>query len=128
MTEETGRSEGLLDSLRNLARTFLAIVQTRIEIFASEIDEERARLARIALLAVIAAFCLGLAVVLLVFFLVVLFWDTDRLLAIGALCGVFAAAGIAACLMLRSAITQRPKFLSATLAELRKDRTRLEGP
>jgi uncharacterized membrane protein YqjE len=128
MTEETGRSEGLLESLRNLARTSLAIVQTRIEIFASEIDEERTRLARIALLAAAAAFCLGLAVILLVFFLVVLFWDSDRLLAIGALAGVFAVGGIAACLGLRAAISKRPKFLSATLAELRKDGTRLEGP
>ena len=128
MIEETGRSEGLLESLRNLARTFVAIVQTRIEIFASEIDEERTRLARIALLAAAAAFCLGLAVILLVFFLVVLFWDSDRLLAIGVLAGVFAVGGIAACLGLRAAISKRPKFLSATLAELRKDGTRLEGP
>ena len=127
MTEEAGRSEGLLDSLRNLARTFIAIVQTRIEIFASEIDEERTRLARIAVLAAVAALCIALAVVLLVFFLVVLFWDTNRLLAIGVLAGVFAIGGIAACLGLRAAISQRPKFLSATLAELRKDRTRLEG-
>jgi uncharacterized membrane protein YqjE len=128
MTEETGHSEGLLDSLRNLARTFLAIVQTRIEIFASEMDEERTRLAQIVLLAAFAAFCLGLAVILLVFFLVVLFWDSDRLLAIGVLAGVFAIGGIAACLGLRAAISKRPKFLSATLAELRKDGTRLEGP
>ena len=127
MTEEVGRSEGLLESLRNLARTFLAIVQTRIEIFASEIDEERARLARIAVLAAIAALCIALAVVLAVFFLVVLFWDTDRLLAIGVLAGAFAVGGIVACLGLRAAISQRPKFLSATLAELRKDRTKLEG-
>ena len=127
MTEESGRSEGLLESLRNLARTFLAIVQTRIEIFASEIDEERTRLARIAVLAAVAALCIALAVILLVFFLVVLFWDTNRLLAIGVLAGVFAIGGIAACLGLRAAISQRPKFLSATLAELRKDRTKLEG-
>ncbi len=127
MSEEAGRSEGLLDSLRNLARTFLAIVQTRIEIFASEIDEERARLARIAVLAAVAALCIALAVVLLVFFLVVLFWDTNRLLAIGALAGVFAVGAVAACLGLRAAVSQRPKFLSTTLAELRKDRARLEG-
>jgi len=127
MTEEPGHSEGLLDSLRNLASTFLAIVQTRIEIFASELDEERTRLAQITLLAAVAAFCLGLAVILLVFFLVVLFWESDRLLAIGVLAGVFAAGGIAACLGLRAAISKRPKFLSATLAELRKDGTRLEG-
>jgi uncharacterized membrane protein YqjE len=127
MAEEAGRSEGLLDSLRNLARTFLAVVQTRIEIFASEIDEERTRLARIAVLAAAAGLCIALAVILLVFFLVVLFWDTDRLLAIGVLAGVFAVGGIAACLGLRAAVSQRPKFLSATLAELRKDRTKLEG-
>src|SRR5438445_5315417 len=112
MTEEAGRSEGLLDSLRNLARTFIAIVQTRIEIFASEIDEERTRLARIAVLAAVAALCIALAVVLLVFFLVVLFWDTKRLLAIGVLAGVFAIGGIAACLGLRAAISQRFFFSS----------------
>ena len=127
MSEETGHSEGLLDSLRNLASTFLAIVQTRIEIFASEIDEERTRLAQITLLAAVAAFCLGLAVILLVFFLVVLFWESDRLLAIGVLASAFAVAGIAAGLGLRAAISKRPKFLSATLAELRKDRTKLGG-
>jgi len=127
MTEETGRAEGLFESLKNLAKTFLAVVQTRIEIFASEIDEERARLARIAVLAAVAALCVALAVVLAVFFLVVLFWDTNRLLAIGVLAGVFAVGGIVACLGLRAAISQRSKFLSATLAELRKDRTKLEG-
>jgi uncharacterized membrane protein YqjE len=127
MAEESGRAESLLESLRNLARTFLAIVQTRLEIFASEIDEQRALLARIAVLSAIAAFCLGLAVILLVLFAVVLFWDTNRLLAIGVLAGVFAVGGIAACVMLRAAIARRPKLLAATLAELRKDRTKLEG-
>jgi uncharacterized membrane protein YqjE len=128
MSEDPGRAEGLFESLRKLARTSLAIVQTRIEIFASEIDEERARLARIAVLAAIAALCVALVVILAVFFLVVLFWDTNRLLAIGVLAGVFAVGGITACLGLRAAISQRPKFLSATLAELRKDREKLEGP
>ena len=126
MAEEAGRPEGLLESLRSLARTLLAVVQTRIEIFASDIDEQRTRLARIVALAAIAGFCLGIAAILLVFFLLVLFWDTHRLLATGVLAGVFAAGGIAAGLMLRAAIARRPRFLSATLAELRKDETRLE--
>src|SRR3982074_3020867 len=114
MAEEAGRAEGLLESLRNLARTFLAVVQTRIEIFASEIDEERTRLARIAVLAAVAALCIALAVILLVFYLVVLFWDTDRLLAIGVLAGVFAVGGIAACLGLRAAASQAPKVVAGT--------------
>jgi uncharacterized membrane protein YqjE len=126
MPDDAGQAEGLLESIRNLAKTFVALVQTRIEIFASEIDEERARLAKIAVLAVIAAFCIGLAVVLLVLFVVVVFWDSNRLLAIGVIAGVLGAGGLAALLALRSAVRQRPKFLSATLAELRKDEKELD--
>ena len=128
MSEETGHTESLLGSLCDLAKTFVALVQTRIEIFANDIDEERARLARVVALAVVAAFCLGLAVVLLVLFVVVIFWDTNRLLAIGVIAGVFALGALAALVALRSAVRERPKFLSATLAELHKDGKELERP
>ncbi|HEY7674788.1 MAG TPA: phage holin family protein [Burkholderiales bacterium] len=127
MAEKSGHAEGLLDSLRGLATTFVAVLQTRLEIFASELDEQRALLAKIALLAAVAGFCLGLAVILLVLFVVVWFWDTNRLLAIGVLAGLFAAGGVVSLLMLRAAVRQRPKLLSATLAELSKDRAKLEG-
>jgi uncharacterized membrane protein YqjE len=127
MAEETGHATGLLESLRNLGKTFLAVLQTRLEIFASEIDEQRALLARVAVLSGIAAFCLGLAVILLVLFVAVLFWDTNRLLAIGAMAAVFLVGGITACLMLVGTIRRRPKLLAATLAELRKDSSKLEG-
>jgi uncharacterized membrane protein YqjE len=126
MTEEAGHTEGLLESLRKLARTFVALLQTRIEIFASELDEERARLARTVVLAVVGAFCLGLATVLLVLLIVVIFWDTNRLLAIGVIAGLFALGALAALVALRSTLRQRPKFLAATLAELRKDGKELE--
>lgn len=126
MTENVGHAAGLLDSLRTLARTFIGILQTRLEIFASELDEQRDLLARIAVLAAVAAFCLALAVILLVLFVVVLFWDTHRLLAIGAAASVFSAGGIVALLLLRAAVKKRPKLLAATLAELRKDHAKLE--
>jgi uncharacterized membrane protein YqjE len=127
MTEESGHSAGLLGSVRDLAKTVLAVIQTRLEIFASEIDEQRALLARVAVLSGIAAFCLGLGVILLVLLVAVLFWDTHRLLAIGAMAAFFVAGGIAAGLMLVATIRRRPKLLAATLAELRKDRSKLEG-
>lgn len=126
MTEEAGHTAGLLDSLRKVARTLLAIVQTRLEIVANELDEVKARLARIAVLAAIAGFCVAVAVNLLVFLLVVIFWDTNRLLAIGVIAGIFAAAAIIACFMLWATVARRPKLFSATIAELRKDRTKLE--
>jgi uncharacterized membrane protein YqjE len=126
MPEETGHTESLLESLRGLAKTFVALVQTRIEIFASEIDEERTRLARIVVLGVVAAFCGGLALVLLVLLIVVVFWESNRLLAIGVIAGLLAVGALASLIALRNAVRQRPKFLSATLAELRKDENELE--
>jgi len=128
MADEPSHTEGLLDSLRNLAKTFVALVETRIEIFASEIDEERTRLARIVLLAVIAAFCLGLALVLLVLLIAVVFWDSNRLLAIGVITAIFALGALAALVALRKALRQQPKLLAATLAELRKDQRELDRP
>ncbi len=113
MSEEAGHTESLLESLRGLAKTFVALVQTRIEIFASEIDEERRRLAGIVVLALTALFCIGIAVVLFVLLIAVLFWENNRLLAIGVLAGFFALGGLAA-------------LLSATLAELRKDEKELD--
>jgi uncharacterized membrane protein YqjE len=126
MTDEAGHTESLLESLRGLARTFVALVQTRVEIFASEIDEERTRVGRILVLALTALFCAGLAVVLLVLLVAVLFWENNRLLAIGVLAGVFALCGLGALLALRAEVRQRPKFLAATLAELRKDERELD--
>ncbi|HZT62712.1 MAG TPA: phage holin family protein [Burkholderiales bacterium] len=126
MTEEAGHTESLLESLRSLAKTFIALVQTRIEIFASEVDEERTRLARIMVLALTGLFCIGIAVVLFVLLIAVLFWENNRLLAIGVLAVLFAFSGLVALLVLRSEVRQRPKFLAATLAELRKDEKELE--
>lgn len=127
MSDEAGHTEGLLESLRNLAKTFVALVRTRLEIFASEFDEERTRLTRIIVLAVIVAFCLGLALVLLVLLIVVVFWDTNRLFAIGVIAGLFLIGALAALAALRSAVRERPRFLSATLAELHKDGKELDG-
>jgi hypothetical protein len=53
---------------------------------------------------------------------------SNRRLSNVLLSGVFAAGGIAACLVLRQEIARRPKFLSATLEELRKDAKKLERP
>jgi len=126
MPEDAGHTESLLESLRAVAKTFVALVQTRVEIFASEVDEERTRFGRILVYAVVALFCLGLAVVLGVLLIAVLFWENNRLLALGILTGVFALGGLFALVALRSAVRDRPKFLSATLAELRKDQKELE--
>lgn len=128
MSDDAGRAVGVLDSLRRLAGTLLAAVQTRLELVATDIEEERAWIARMAILAALAGFCIALAVNLVVLFLVVLFWDANRLLAIGALAGLFAALALALGVAARRTAARRPRLFSATLAELRKDREDVRAP
>ncbi len=127
MAETAGRSGGLLDSLRRFGSTALEIIHTRIELFATELDEERARIARALWLAVIGIFCLSLGILLVVLFLVVLFWDNHRLLVLGLLALGFLGAGSAAMLALRARLSQRTKLFAQTLDELQRDRERLES-
>lgn len=119
-------SPGLMDSAKRLLSTLSATVSTRIELLANELQEERLRLMQMLLFALCALFCFGLAVLLLTIFIVVLFWDEHRLVALGVMCGIFFAMGGLMAILLRNAMQAQPKLFSATLAELAKDREHLD--
>ena len=127
--EESGpdaaASPGLLASLRNLAATAVQILQTRLELFATEVEEERLRLAQLVFWAVIAIFLLVLGVLMLTLFVVMLFWDSHRVLVTGLLAAFYLmlAAGIG--LAVRSKARAKSKLFSASLAELAKDHEQL---
>jgi len=118
-------STGLLQSLRNLAATLVATLQTRLELLAAEVEEERVRLARLLVLAVVAVFFLALSVLTLTLFVIVLFWDSYRLPVIGGLTLIYLAIGAGAAVAARRQATARPRLFAATLAELARDRERL---
>jgi uncharacterized membrane protein YqjE len=119
------RSGGFLHSARQLGATFVGLLHTRIEIVATEYEEERVRLRQGLLLAVIAGFCLAVATVLAVMFLVVLFWDTHRLAAIGALFLLFLGIGGGCVRALLRSARSRPRLFATTLDELARDAERL---
>ncbi|MGV8935451.1 MAG: phage holin family protein, partial [Gallionellaceae bacterium] len=73
--ESPGASLGLLDSLKRLAASLLAISYTRLELLSTELEENRERLVSTLVLLLIALFCLGVGVVLITILLVVAFWD-----------------------------------------------------
>lgn len=127
MSEEAGRKGGLLSSLRCLTSTLIEVLYTRVELFAVELDEERRRITRALWLAAMGAFCLSLGILLAVLFLVVLFWDTHRLLVLGILAFGFLVAGIAALLTFRARLADRTRLFSQTLEELRRDRDRMNS-
>jgi uncharacterized membrane protein YqjE len=126
MTEKTpGGSKGLLESLTTLAATLVAIAHTRLDLLSADVEEERAHVLSLLVLALVALFCFGIGVVLAAILLVVACWDTHRLLVLGSLAGFFLAAGIAAWLFALRKAKTKPRLFEASLSELLKDRQQL---
>ena len=120
-----GQAPGLLQSLRNFAATLVALLQTRLELLSTELEEERLRLSQALLWACVALAFFVLGVVMLTLFLVVLFWDAHRVLVSGLLAFIYLAIGFAAAFAARDRMRGRSKLFSASLAELAKDREQL---
>ena len=120
-------SSGLMGSVKRLTGSLIAILSTRLELLANELQEERLRLTQMLLLALIALFLLGTGLILLNAFIVVLFWDSHRLLALGLLCAVYLVAGAAVSISLRTKAESGSKLFAASLAEFEKDRQALRG-
>jgi uncharacterized membrane protein YqjE len=116
----------MLGPARELARTLLAFTETRARLAASELEEQALRFVEIALWTACALFFFGLAIVFLSVVVVLAFWDANRVLAAALLAALYLGAGAAGALVARARWRERPKFLGATLEELRKDRERTD--
>jgi uncharacterized membrane protein YqjE len=112
---------GLLSALQNFTASLLAILQTRLELVAVEIEEEWLRLAGFLVLGLICLFCAGMTLLLLTAFVIAVFWDTHRLQAILLLALVFALGGAMLWHTLATRFRNKPAFLGATLAEIGRD-------
>ncbi|MCD6708024.1 MAG: phage holin family protein [Thiobacillus sp.] len=120
-----GESRGLLESLSTLAATLVAIVHTRLELLSTDVEEDRAHVLSLLVLALAALFFIGVGVVLATILIVVVFWDSHRLLALGSLAGFFLAAGVGAWAYALHKARTKPRLFAATLSELLKDRQQL---
>lgn len=114
-----------MGSLKQLVSTLLVIFQTRLELFSNELEEERLRIEQMLLYGSIALFLFGLAAILLTVFIVVLFWDSHRLLVLGGLAALFFVAGLLVSNALRRVVQKRSRLFSDSLAALAEDRDRL---
>ncbi|MDO9468816.1 MAG: phage holin family protein [Thiobacillus sp.] len=125
--ESHAATGGLFDSLKTLSASLVGLVQTRLELLSTDIAEERVHLTRLLVLGLLALFCFGVGVVLLAMLIVVVFWDTHRLAALGALTGFFLVAGAGLVAFALHKARTRPRLFEATLAELSKDRQHLDA-
>jgi uncharacterized membrane protein YqjE len=117
----------VLQPLKNAATLLADMAKTRLELAATEVDEERLRLVGMAWSACIALLAWAMAVSLAVLFLIVLMWDVNRLATIGLLGLLFSALGAWMTLRLKAQSASKPPFLGATLTELKLDLEALRG-
>ncbi|MDR2240170.1 MAG: phage holin family protein [Zoogloeaceae bacterium] len=113
--------------LRGHAARVVGILQTRLELLVTELQEEKLRLGLLLGYAAAAFFFLGFGVILLALFLTVLLWDSQRLLALGVFTAVFLVIGILAALAAVRAGRQGSRLFAASIAELAQDRDMLQA-
>lgn len=128
MAESTNQaSEGLLSSLKNLTISLIAIVHTRLELISTDLEEGRERFISLLALAFISLFSLCFGAVMLTILVVVVFWDTHRLLVMGSLTGLFLIVGAAIGAVVMRRLKRMPRMFEASLAELIKDHQEMDN-
>lgn len=121
-------SAGLLSALRAMGGTLNEIFRVRGALFAVELGEEIERRKRLALLAALAFAFLHTALLLVTLFVAVMFWDTHRLAATGAMAVLYLGLGAAAVMRFRLESEASPPPFTASLGELERDLGDLRAP
>ena len=111
----------ILDSVSRIGATFVEMIGTRMALAAVEMEEESQRVLGYFVQAFLALIMFGIAMLLVCFTIIVLFWETYRLHAAVGMALLFAVGGTIIAMRLKAALKARPRLLSATVAELNKD-------
>lgn len=113
---------GFFVSLRRLGSALFATLHSRVELLAHELEREKVRVTRLVLLGVAALFFLALGAITATIFVIVLFWDSQRLVVIGFLTLLYLGLGAGIASYARKEAERSKRPFSATVEELRKDR------
>jgi uncharacterized membrane protein YqjE len=122
----TGGPVGLLASLRGFAVTATGLLRTRLELFKLELHEEAGRLLGLLLWGFAAVLLAVVGAAFVAVFLVVLFWDGHRLVALGLFATLFVGAAALAVGMALRLARRGSGLFAASLAELRRDEAGLQ--
>ena len=113
---------GVIESVRRLCDSGLAQLQGRIELFAVELQEEKARLVRVLVLAAGVFFLAGVAVVMVTLTIVWLAGESARMPLLIGFSALYAAGAIWGIFALRKLVLHTPPPFQDTISELKKDR------
>lgn len=111
----------IAESVGRLGATLVAMVQTRLELAAVEVEEESQRLLGYLLLSLLALFLFGIALLLLALLVIVICWDSYRIAAVAGMAVLYGAAGALVASKVKTGFAGKPRLLEHTFAEIRKD-------
>ena len=122
MAENTQHSaEGLLGSLKSLSSLMVAIAHNRLNLLSTDLEIAREQTVSVLMMVLVALFCLCFGALLLALFVVVIFWDTHRLIALGCVTSLFLLIGGIYLWRVLRALKRMPATFEASLTELAKD-------
>lgn len=118
-------SPGTLAAGKRVLVTLMSMLQTRLEMAALELGDEKARLLSLIFTGLAACLFMGFSVLMASLLLVAWFWDTYRMSALSGLAVVYGALAWLLWRRLQQALEHQPPAFSYTLAELARDRDAL---
>jgi uncharacterized membrane protein YqjE len=123
---ELPRPAGIINALKRMLATLTALLHTRLELFTTEIEEEIQRAASILMWALVALFFGSLTVMMVALTILIVFWDNNRILAASLITGTFLVLTLVFALLARVRLKSKPRFMAASIEELKRDRASLE--
>lgn len=123
---ESDQDTGVLANLRRLLDTLLRTVQVRLALIGNELEQEKLRLFDGLVWAGLALLSLGMGALLLAAFVVILFWDTYRLQALGILAILFLGVGVWLLSVARARLRNPIGLFKTSVEELGRDRAALD--
>jgi uncharacterized membrane protein YqjE len=125
MASSQGPASRLFEAAKRLLGSLLVTGETRLRLAVLELEEERARLVTILLLAGLSMMLLFLGIATLTTLVIVVYWESLRLTAIGVSALVLLVSGTATAAWVMR-LARRRTLLTSTLRHLATDRELLE--
>ena len=115
-------AEGFLTHIRQLGASLLGHFAMRVELLSIEVQEEKARLVKLAISAALVSALLIVTLVMMAFLVLAIYWDTPyRVTAAIWLLGVYSACTAVGGFYLSTQLQQSSTLFVNSAAELRRD-------
>lgn len=115
-------AEGFLTHIRQLGASLLGHAAMRVELLSIEVQEEKARLVKLAMSAALVSALLIVSLVMMAILVLAVYWDTPtRVTAAIWLLGLFSVCTVGGGFYLSSQLQQSSTLFVNSAAELRQD-------